>query len=398
MISREEAVARLRHAGAGLHHNVGRLRVALPAALGRVLAEDLVAEFDLPPAPTSAMDGYAFSFADAKRLGFRLPVAQRIPAGAVPRPLEPGTAARIFTGALLPEGADTVALQEHCRFESGVVAIDPGEVVAGANVRPRGEDFCAGRCVLPAGRRLRPQELGLAASLGQAALTVFQPLRVALIATGDELVEPGERLRPGRIYDSNRATLRGLLGSWGVEVFDYGIVRDSRADLAAVLAEAGEEADVIVATGGMSVGEEDHVRSVLAELGSLEFWKIAVKPGKPFAFGQVDGAPFLGLPGNPVSVFVTACLFLRPFLFSMQGAEDWAPRPSREICLGAAPAGSREEFLRGRRTADGVELHPNQGSGVLSAVCAGDGLVRRPAGVALQPGDEVEFYPYSEFY
>jgi molybdopterin molybdotransferase len=378
--------------------------VATLEANGRVLAQDQVSLVDVPSADNTQMDGYAVRAADCASGQASLRVAQRIPAGSVGQPLEAGTAARIFTGALIPEGADAVVMQEQCEAQPGsdqvVVrhAPQPGEWI-----RRRGEDVQKGSVILPAGTRLRGQELGLAASSGLATLPVRRRVRVAVFFTGDELAMPGEPLAPGSIYNSNRFTLRGLLEDFGCEFTDFGIVPDSLDATRATLREAARAHDLIITSGGVSVGEEDHVKPAVEAEGELDMWQIAVKPGKPLAFGSVrregEGAAFfLGLPGNPVSSFVTFLLFVRPFLLRLQGVSgsvepqammlradfDW-PKPDR-----------RNEFLRARLNAQGgLELFPNQGSGVLTSTVWADGLIDNPPGQAIARGDMVRFIPFA---
>ncbi|MCC6878681.1 MAG: molybdopterin molybdotransferase MoeA [Rhodocyclaceae bacterium] len=370
------------------------------AAAGRVLARAQSSGLTVPPLDNSAMDGYAVRTADVAAAGARLPVAQRIPAGAVGTPLVPGTAARIFTGAPLPEGADAVVMQELCEHAGeGVVQVNHVPQ-AGENIRRAGEDIRAGAEILDAGTRLLPQDIGLAASVGLATLPVFRRLRVAVFFTGDELSMPGEALKPGGIYNSNRYSLRGLLAALGCEVHDLGIVRDSLEATRTALREAAATSDVIVTSGGVSVGEEDHVKAAVQAEGSLDLWKIAIKPGKPLAFGKVSrrDTAFIGLPGNPVSTFVTFLVLVRPFLLACQGARvtmprglmmradfDW-PKPDR-----------RREFLRVRINEDGgLYLFPNQSSGVLTSCAWADGLADNPAGQAVARGELVRFLPFSE--
>ncbi|MGD8578904.1 MAG: molybdopterin molybdotransferase MoeA, partial [Lysobacterales bacterium] len=269
-------------------------------ALGRMLAAPLVAGIDVPPADNSAMDGYAIRHADCDSESALLPISQRVTAGSSPDELETGTAARIFTGAEVPRGADTVVMQENCEASESTLRILQLPA-PGANIRRRGQDIARGATVLEAGTRLRPQDVGLAASLGLASLPLRRRLRVAILSTGDELVEPGEPAGPGKIYNSNRYTMRSQLEAWGFEPVDLGVARDEHAAVRKALRRAASEADVVMTSGGVSVGEEDHVRNVVQELGEISLWRIAIKPGKPFAFGQVMGKPFLGLPGNPVS-------------------------------------------------------------------------------------------------
>ncbi|HEX5632411.1 MAG TPA: gephyrin-like molybdotransferase Glp [Gemmatimonadales bacterium] len=377
--------------------------VATFDALGRVLAEDVRSALDVPPADNTSMDGYAVRRADVPQPGVALPVGQRIPAGVPPAALAPGTAARVFTGAQIPAGADAVVMQEDCAaVAGGAVRIDvvpePGQWI-----RRRGEDVAAGAVVLPRGTRLTPQAMGLAASVGAATLTVARRPRVALLSTGDELVMPGEPLRPGAIYNSNRFTLLGLLRALGCEATDLGIVPDRLDATREALARAAEGHDLIVTSGGVSVGEEDHLRPAVQSLGRLDLWQVAIKPGKPLAYGHVnraDGgaAHLIGLPGNPVSSFVTFLVAVRPVLLHLQGAVDAAPRG---VTLRAdfdwPRPDRRQEFLRVRRNAaGGLDLFPNQSSGVLTSAVWGDGLVDNAPGQAIRRGDAVRYLAFSE--
>ena len=373
-------------------------------ALGRVLAAEVRSQLDVPPHDNTSMDGYALRVADVAAAGAVLPVSQRIAAGQVGAVLAPGSAARIVTGAPVPEGADAVVPQEQCEaLDGGAVRVN-AQPPAGQWIRRRGEDVRAGSVVLSRGTRLTPQALGLAASVGAAALTVLRRPRVALFSTGDELVMPGEPLKPGAIYNSNRYTLRALLQAAGCEVSDLGIVPDRLDATRDALRSAAAGHDLILTSGGVSVGEEDHLRPAAQAEGRLDLWQIAIKPGKPLAFGAVrrqggGEALLIGLPGNPVSSFVTFLLAVRPVLLALQGIEqhepvgltlradfDW-PKPD-----------ARREFLRARRNADGgLDLFANQSSGVLTSAVWADGLIDNPPGQAIARGDAVRFVPFGEW-
>lgn len=366
-------------------------------AAGRVLAVSQHSPIAQPPMDNSAMDGYALRVADVPESGTRLPVSQRIPAGSVGTALQPGTAARIFTGAPLPEGADAVVMQELCEHDGDAVVVNHVPRL-GEAVRRTGEDVALGAEVLAAGVRLRPQELALAASVGLARLPVLRRMRVAVFSTGSELVMPGEPLPPGGIYNSNRFMLRALLTQLGCEVTDLGIVPDNLEATRKVLREAAQGNDLIVTSGGVSVGEEDHVKPAVEAEGSLDMWKIAMKPGKPLAYGRVHGAAFIGLPGNPVSSFVTFLLMVRPFILATQGAIEVAPQAvSLTAGFDWTKPDRRREFLRARMTAAGtVELFSNQGAAALNSTTWANGLVDIPAGQAVAAGDKVRFLPYGE--
>ena len=372
-------------------------------ALGRFLVGDLRSSLDVPPADNSAMDGYAVRTADIAAAGTMLPVSQRLPAGVVGSPLAEGTAARIFTGAQLPPGADAVVMQEQCEAVDEAVRIQVAPVV-GRSIRRQGEDVRSGSVVLPAGTRLTPAALGLAATIGAATLRVMRRPRVALFSTGDELAMPGEPLKPGAIYNSNRYTLRALIQSLGADCDDLGIVPDRLAATREALRRAAEGNDLIVTSGGVSVGEEDHLRPAVEAEGRLDLWQIAIKPGKPLAFGQVrrrdaTGAWIIGLPGNPVASFLTFLLMVRPVLLRLQGATALAPRTIRQRADFDWPRpDKRREFLRVRRNeAGGLDLFPNQGSGVLTSVFWGDGVVDNPAGQAIRSGDAVAYISFDEW-
>ena len=372
-------------------------------ANGRVLAQDQRSQLDVPPMDNTQMDGYAVRAADCASGAARLPVSQRIPAGHVGEPLQPGTAARIFTGAMIPPGADAVVMQEACAVHGDQVQVNEAPQ-AGAWIRRAGEDIRAGSVILPAGTLLRAQEMGLAASVGLADLPVLRRLRVAVFFTGDELAMPGEPLAPGAIYNSNRYTLRGLLENLGCDITDYGIVPDTLQATRETLRAAVAGHDLIITSGGVSVGEEDHIRPAVQAEGRLDMWQIAVKPGKPLAFGEIrrdaggDTAFFLGLPGNPVSSFVTFLLFVRPFIRRLSGMADAAPAGFMLRADFAWPrADRRNEFLRARvNPGGGLDLFPNQGSGVLTSTVWGDGLIDNPPGTTIAPGDLVRFIPFNQ--
>jgi molybdopterin molybdotransferase len=366
-------------------------RQPLDTALGRVLAEDVRAGCDVPPADNSAMDGYAVRARDAGRC---LPQRQRIAAGDPAQPLEVNSVARIFTGAVVPAGADAVVMQESIeRSEHGVQL--PVEIVPGQHIRRRGEDTRRGDLLLAAGRRLRPQDLGLLASQGLHEVAVRAPLRVGLLSTGNELRDPGSGpLAPGEIYNSNRPMLRALLTQLGCSPVDFGNAPDNPRETRQLLLRAAQGADAVITSGGVSVGEADHVRDQVAALGAIDLWRVAIKPGKPFAFGHIAGTPFLGLPGNPGSAFVTFLLLARPWLCAAQGRREPGPRyiPARADFSTPAP-GSRCEFLRVQLSArsDGLWAEPcgNQSSGVLRSISASDALARVPRGSRIQRGDAV---------
>ena len=369
-------------------------------SLGRILAVDVVACIDVPPADNSAMDGYAFCYEDAINQGYSLPISQRVPAGAAPLPLLANTAARIFTGGEMPEGADTVAMQENCSEQGNVVQLNPG-ILANTNVRPRGQDITAKSMILTAGSRLGPAEMGLLSSQGISQIEVYRPLKVAIFSTGDELVDSGVELKPGQIYNSNRATLTGLIQSLGMDCVDMGTVADELEATKAMLHSASLKSDIVISAGGVSVGEEDYVREAVAALGSIEFWRVAIKPGKPLAFGSVANTPFIGLPGNPASVFVTFTVLARPFLLASQGLSVQHKPMLKAVSLFSREAESREVYLRGRLSCtdkgEGVEIYPNQSSGVLSSVCWGDVLVRQNSGEHIQVDDLVDVLVYSAY-
>lgn len=428
LMSFDDALTALLAQADGEAEASGIENVDIVDASGRVLAQDVRSTLDVPPMDNTQMDGYALRSADVagatESTPVRLPVAQRIPAGQIPKPLAEGSAARIFTGAAMPPGADAVVMQEQTRTDGDAVLVmhapQPGEWV-----RRRGEDIVADSVILPAGTRLTPQAVGLAASVGLPVLPVRRRLRVACFFTGDELAKPGEPLKPGAIYDSNRYVLVSLLRRFGCQVTDLGLVPDSLEATREALAAAADGNDLIVTSGGMSVGEEDHMRPAVQAEGELTMWQIAVKPGKPLAHGRVrrrerasaamlaaaalGGVPltvppgdsgeahFIGLPGNPVSAFVTFLLFVRPFLLRLQGVQQPLPRALPMVAGFDWPKPDRRrEFLRVRVGEQGtLELFPNQGSAVLTSTVWGDGLVDNPPETPIRSGETVRYLPFS---
>ena len=381
-------------------------RVPMQSALGRVLAEDVKSLVDVPPLDNTSMDGYAVRTSDTANPGNVLVIAQRIPAGSMGTPLQAGAAARIFTGAPIPSGADAVVMQEDCTIPDGTsdqvqINIAPS---SGQWIRRQGEDLSVGKTALTAGMFLRPQELGVAASAGLTHLNVKRRVKVAAFFTGDELALPGEPLKPGGIYNSNRDTLLACLRSLGCEATDLGIVPDRLDATREALRKASKDHDLIITSGGVSVGEEDHIKPAVSAEGRLDLWQIAIKPGKPLAFGAVrkssepqDGeAWFIGLPGNPVSSFVTFLLFVRPFILKLQGRDV---KPMQSYLMRAdfdwLKADRRNEFLRVKVNAEGgLDLFSNQSSGVLTSASWGDGLVDCPPGQPIKKGDLVKYIPF----
>ena len=396
LLSVDEALERLL---AGAHPVAEVEDVPTLQASGRVLAQAQRSSMNVPPMDNSAMDGYAVRTADVSRPDTRLKVAQKILAGSVGRPLAPGTAARIFTGAPIPPGADAIVMQEFCAQEGDEIVVKKVPSL-GEWIRLTGSDIRTGGEVLPAGTRLRPQDTGLAASVGVASLPVYRRVRLGLFFTGDELVMPGDPLPPGRIYNSNRFTLNGLAATFDCEVRDYGIVPDSLEATRSVLRRAAAECDVIVTSGGVSVGEADFVKPAVEAEGELLMWRISMKPGRPLAFGRVARASFVGLPGNPVSSFVTFLIFVRPFLLKTQGIAQVGPHAiDARADFDWPEPDARREFLRVKWNArGGLDLYPTQDSAVLMSTAWADGLVDNPANRAIRAGDTVRFMPYSELY
>lgn len=379
----------------------GTETIPLGLADGRIAAEDVFARHDLPPFANAAVDGYAVRFADLEaETETVLPVSGRLAAGSAAGELAAGTAIRIFTGAPMPPGADTVFMQEDVRREGDRVVL-PAGLKPGANARPAGEDLAAGGLAIPAGRRLRPQDLALAAATGHAQIAVRRRLRVAVFSTGDELTEPGAPLRPGAIHDSNRVLLVTLLTRLGVAVDDLGILRDDPATLPAHLAEAARDHDLILTSGGVSTGEEDHVKTAVDAQGRLMLWRLAIKPGRPVAVGLVAGTPFVGLPGNPVAVYITLLFVVRPLLARLGGAR-YEPPLSWPVRAGFSyrKKAGRREFVRVSlvRSGEGdleAQKFPRDGAGVLTSLTESDGLVELPDdATGVSPGDSLAYYPH----
>lgn len=398
LVTHDDAVARLVESASPIDD---REHVDLRQALGRVLAESVSSGIDVPGWDYSAMDGYALKAADCTGVPTELPVSQRIPAGVAPVPLQPGTVARIFTGAPIPDGADTVVIQEVCEAVNDRVRINAA-VRADANIRRRGEDIRSGAELIAAGTRLEPQHIGLAASVGVGELAVRRAPRVALFASGDELVMPGQALGAGKIYNSNLFTATALLQALGCEVVDLGIVEDSLQATRDALHRGAQTADLVLASGGVSVGDEDHVRPAVEAMGRLDMWRLAIRPGKPLAFGHIGDTPFIGSPGNPVSLFVTFVLFVRPLVLRLQGRDDWhlQAMPARADFDWPRPD-KRREFHRARLAYDErgearVVVHPSRSSAVLSSVTWANGLVDLAGGTPVAKGDRVRFLPFAE--
>ena len=374
--------------------------VPIADALGRVASVEAISAYSIPPADNSAMDGFAVRASDLSGEQTEFRISQRIPAGIEPEPLVAGTVARIFTGGVMPAGADAVVIQENCDYND--VSVTVGKpVLSDENVRPKGQDIRFGAKVVRVGQKLTAIDISLLASIGLASIEVYKPLRVALFSTGDELVEPGQALKAGQIYNSNRPLLAALCKQMGLLVYDCGIVEDSLEATKSALSEAANNADVIISSGGVSVGEEDHVKPAVEALGQLAMWKVQIKPGKPVAFGDIDGVPFLGLPGNPVSSYTVFQLLGVPLLNHLQGQELVEQISYPVSAAFSKPLTTREEYIRVKieRDANG-ELHANRfanlSSGVMSSLSWADGLVRQDIDCAIEPGQRLAFFPIRE--
>lgn len=401
LISLDEALARLDTLVTTV---VEREPLNLSQATTRILAEDIVSPINVPPHDNSAVDGYAFRFADlTPDHETALPIAGRVAAGrSFDRPLPPGAAVQIFTGAAMPTGADTVVMLEDAKCEDLQVVV-PWGLKPGSNRRRAGEDILAGRVILKTGRRLQPADLGLAASVGRATIQVFRPLKVALVSTGDEIREPGTALEPGTIYDANRFMITGLLGRLGAEITDLGILPDRKDVIQRSLQQTAKTHDLIISSGGVSVGEEDHVKAAIQEIGQLHFWRLAIKPGRPVALGQIGLTPVVGLPGNPVAALVTFVRLVRPLILKLSGADFTPPKTYPvEAAFSHKKKPGRREWLRahlvrepnGHLTAHKFE---RDGAGILTSVVESDGLVEIPEDlVTIEAGTMVDFLPFGE--
>ena len=376
------------------------VRKPLLESFGEVLAESQRSKIDVPPADNSAMDGYALNTSDLASSGqTEIMVSQRIAAGEAAKPLQPGSAARIFTGAPIPDGANVVIMQEQVTIVGDMIHFDV-KPESGMNIRLAANDISSGDTILHKGCRLRAQDIGLAASVGLETLPVFEKIRVGMFLTGDELVEPGKPLTAGKIYDSNRYTLQGMLRELGCEIVDLGLVGDTLQETKTAMLNAAQQADLVVTCGGVSVGEEDYVRIAIEQLGDLHLWRLRIKPGKPLAFGSIDSTPFIGLPGNPVSAFATFCLFVAPLIKTLQG-RPWQKTVAIQVTAGFdwPKPDTRREFLRARLELDDdqklvANIYPNQDSGVLSSAVWADGLVEIAEGQTLKAGDRVDYLSF----
>ena len=373
--------------------------IPLAQGLNRVLAQQPISKVDVPPQDNSSMDGYAVAVASLNDdEPTTLSVSARIAAGDDPAPLKPGTLVRIFTGANIPEGADAVIMQEQVEVEGTQVTL-PANVKLHQNIRPKGQDISAQELLYPKGRKLQPADMGVLASGGISEICVFKVLKVAVLSTGDELQEPGEEPVAGKIFNSNRAMLNALIVQLGMQVVDIGRVADTLEDTIAALKKAAEQADLIISTGGVSVGEEDHIKAAVNALGQLNMWRIKLKPGKPLAYGRVADTPIFGLPGNPASALITFSLFARPYLLKLQGGTPVSPLKFKVLAnFEHLKAGTREEYLRGVFTAGEVVPFKNQSSGMLSSASRANGLIVIPVGQVVTLGDSVDFIPFSELF
>ncbi|NQZ31592.1 MAG: molybdopterin molybdotransferase MoeA [Oceanospirillaceae bacterium] len=373
--------------------------IALGEGLNRVMASQSIAIVDVPPRDNSSMDGYAVALSSLNREGeTTLPISVRIAAGDNPKTLNPGTVARIFTGANIPLGADAVIMQEQVTVSGADVCL-PANIKLRQNIRPQGQDLRVDEVLFPVGKKLQPADLGVLASAGISQISVYKPLKVALLSTGDELQEPGENPLPGKIFNSNRAMLKAFIEQLGMQVVDIGKVADTLNATKIALAKAAERADLIISTGGVSVGEEDHIKTAVNALGSLNMWRIKLKPGKPLAYGRVANTPIFGLPGNPASAMITFALFARPYLLQLQGAEPiQALRFKAQAGFEKLKPGNREEYLRGIYADGKVTPFNNQSSGMLSTASRANGLIIVPVDAVIDFGDWVEFVPYSELF
>ena len=376
--------------------------MGLDDALLRISAEDVTSSIAVPPTDNSAMDGFAINAADIAGSEVELEISQRIPAGEMPQPLQAGTAARIFTGGVMPANADAVVIQENCSFEDGGAYVKiMQQVCTGDNVRPMGQDIPIDGRIVSAGQKLTATDLGLLASVGCAQINVYRHVKVAIFSTGDELAEPGEELKPGQIYNSNRTMLLAICKQLGFVTIDCGIVEDTLAATQHALLTASEQADIIITSGGVSVGEEDHIKPAIEALGSLQHWKVQMKPGKPVVLGEVKGTPILGLPGNPVSSYIVFLLLGIPTLKALQGQGHREFISYKIAANFDKKEGSREEYIRAKLVSNEsgelvLERFSNLSSGVLTSLSWADGLIRQPIGEAIVAGEPVEFLPLRE--
>jgi len=372
--------------------------ISILNAKDHILAADVIADIDVPPTDNSAMDGYALRACDAKNSN-TLTISQRIQAGDSPKALQENTAARIFTGAEIPKGADTVEMQENCTADKEQVTFNE-MIRADKNIRRQGQDIAAGSIVAKKGQRLRAQELGLLASIGVETVEIYTPLKIAIINTGNELVEPGQALKSGQIYNSNRYLIHGILSGWGFAVEHSNIVADNLEDTKTALANMSESNDVVITVGGVSVGEEDHIKPAVKALGEINIWKVAIKPGKPFAFGQIKNTPFIGLPGNPASVFATLLILARPYLLRQQGLNETGLHINTHHAVAnfKRPESGREDYLRARFEDGNVDIYPNQSSGVLTSASWGNCFVKQSTGEAITEGQTVSILLYADLF